>query len=1165
MRRIPMAIRLLGSFCLSWAVSAHAIQPPAADPPGLSDLKAPALRPVGPNLDVTPSLVQGGGDTAIELRAAAFRRQHLGEWELRWDTRGDRPNVVQGSGAPLVPGSGNTLEPARFGVASAAGLDLATVQREARRFVDEQAALLKLDGLDLRPDPERSVGYGNGNPFWSIEFGQYSGGVRVDGAFVYVRVSHGNVIQFGAERVGEVAIDAQPSLTREQAFYLAWRELDFPADTRMSEVIEPGELRLYPVAPAGEAAGVAFGGVRGAGYAHVLAWRYVFRVAGNPATWEVLFDAHANRVVDVRDLNDYIDASVTGGIYPTTNSDTEIVVPFPFVAVTNNGAKVTDTLGIYDYSGGSASTSLNGQYFRMSDACGSISLTNASGGDLAFGAGSGTDCATPPGNTAGAGNTHASRSGFYHLTRINEKARGILTSNSWLRTKVTANMNINQVCNAYWDGGALNFFKSGSGCSNTGEIAAVFLHEWGHGLDQNTGGAASEMGSGEAVGDTFAFLETRDSCIGANFTPGRVCHNCTTCTGVRDVRDFGRDGSRPIARPSNVEVAGGIRCTDYVGLGGVSCPYTANNGQIYRGPMGYEGHCESLIASSANWDLKSALVERFGDDGWDRMDDIWYGSLTPSKSAYRLASGGTCNPNAQVDGCAATNWYTVFLAADDDDGNLSNGTPNGCRIFDAFEAHGIACGQRPACTADTDTADFTLALTNDPQSVCASASASWGVAVGAVAGFANPVTLSADGLPAGTSASFSPNPVAPGTASTMTVATTAGTAAGSYTITVSGSANGSAGHAASAHLTVGVAPAAPQPATPADGSTDVALPPTLAWQASASASAYAVEVATDAAFTTIVASQSGIAATSWTVGGLASSTHYYWRVRATGSCGSSASSAVYSFTTRAALYTIGGDVAGLAGGGLALSLNGGAAQAVSANGHFTFDTSLVDGSDYAVTVAAQPAHPNQTCTVANGQGRVAGANVTNVQVTCTTSTYAIGGRVGGLAGGGFALSLNGGTPQPIAANGDFTFATRVADGSDYAVTIAAQPTHPNQACRVGGARGRLDGSDVTSVVVGCTTSTYAVHGTVTGLLGQGLALSLNGGAALPIDADGDFAFPLPLDDGSAYEVAIASMPDDPRQACTVSNGSGRLDGGDAGDVAVTCSDRIFGDGFEAKP
>src|SRR5690606_27998156 len=174
-------------------------------------------------------------------------------------------------------------------------------------------------------------------------------------------------------------------------------------------------------------------------------------------------------------------ATVSGGIYPTTNTDPEIVVPFPYTTVSNNGTKVTDALGIYDYTGGTASTTLNGKYFRMSDTCGSISLSSSSDGNLAFGTSGGTDCATP--GFGGSGNTHASRTGFHHLTRINEKARSILATNSWLQSKVTANMNLNQVCNAYWNGSSLNFFRSSSSCSNTGEIAAVFLHEWGHGLD----------------------------------------------------------------------------------------------------------------------------------------------------------------------------------------------------------------------------------------------------------------------------------------------------------------------------------------------------------------------------------------------------------------------------------------------------------------------------------------------------------------------------------------------------------------------------------------------------------------------------------------------------------------------------------------------------------
>jgi hypothetical protein len=81
------------------------------------------------------------------------------------------------------------------------------------------------------------------------------------------------------------------------------------------------------------------------------------------------------------------------------------------------------------------------------------------------------------------------------------------------------------------------------------------------------------------------------------------------------------------------------------------------------------------------------------------METLWYRSLTAGKSAYRVASGGTgCNTAATTDGCLADNWYSVDLVANDDDGNLANGTPDACRIWAAFNAHGIACGAQPPCS-----------------------------------------------------------------------------------------------------------------------------------------------------------------------------------------------------------------------------------------------------------------------------------------------------------------------------------------------------------------------------------------------------------------------------------------------------------------------------------
>lgn len=83
-------------------------------------------------------------------------------------------------------------------------------------------------------------------------------------------------------------------------------------------------------------------------------------------------------------------------------------------------------------------------------------------------------------------------------------------------------------------------------------------------------------------------------------------------------------------------------------------------------------------------------------------------------------------------------------------------------------------------------------------------------------------------------------------------------------------------------------------------------------------------------------------------------------------------------------YTIGGTVSGLSGPGLVLVDNGQDNLAVSANGAFTFPTPVqADDSAYVVAVFALPSSPLQSCVVSSGSG-VALANVTGVQVTCTT-------------------------------------------------------------------------------------------------------------------------------------------------------------------------------------
>lgn len=163
-------------------------------------------------------------------------------------------------------------------------------------------------------------------------------------------------------------------------------------------------------------------------------------------------------------------------------------------------------------------------------------------------------------------------------------------------------------------------------------------------------------------------------------------------------------------------------------------------------------------------------------------------------------------------------------------------------------------------------------------------------------------------------------------------------------------------------------------------------------------------------------------------------------------------------------YRVGGQVSGLTGTGLVLQNNGGDDLTVSEAGDFAFETELEAGADYAVTVKTQPSVPTQACTLAMGSGTVGTADVTNVQVTCTTTKFTIGGTITGLTGAGLKLKNNGGDELTLTGS-TFTFGTSVDSGASYAVTISAQPS--GQACGVASGTGDVGPANVENVAVTC--------------------------------------------------------------------------------------------------
>ena len=225
-------------------------------------------------------------------------------------------------------------------------------------------------------------------------------------------------------------------------------------------------------------------------------------------------------------------------------------------------------------------------------------------------------------------------------------------------------------------------------------------------------------------------------------------------------------------------------------------------------------------------------------------------------------------------------------------------------------------------------------------------------------------------------------------------------------------------------------------------------------------------------------------------------------------------------------YAVGGSVSGLVGTGLLLENNAGDDLSVTGNGSFAFATPIASGGTFSVSVKAQPASPSQVCTVSQGTGTVAAANITTVAVVCATNSYPVAGTVTGLVGAGLVLQDNLGDTLSITGNGAFTFATPVADGAMYAVSVLTLPSSPTQTCSVTHGAGTIAGAGVSNVSVTCSTNSYTIGGNVIGLLGSGLTLQ-NGGDTLPVTLNGGFVFPTAVASGGSSRSRSPRSPRTP--------------------------------------
>jgi 6-phosphogluconolactonase (cycloisomerase 2 family) len=164
--------------------------------------------------------------------------------------------------------------------------------------------------------------------------------------------------------------------------------------------------------------------------------------------------------------------------------------------------------------------------------------------------------------------------------------------------------------------------------------------------------------------------------------------------------------------------------------------------------------------------------------------------------------------------------------------------------------------------------------------------------------------------------------------------------------------------------------------------------------------------------------------------------------------------------------------------------------------------------------------------------------------------YTVSGTVSGLAAGQqVTLADNGTDTLNVTTGGSFTFQQPVTYSQPYSVTIATQPS--GQTCSVSNGSGSSFAYNISNVKVLCTSTTYQVGGTVSGLAaGASVTLVDNGTDTLALSVDGSFNFTAPLIYHQAYDVTVSTQPT--MQTCAVTMGSGTVTAA-VSTVAVNCA------------
>lgn len=586
----------LGGLISLAALPAGAVQPGGSEP------VADQLQPLGPE-HIYRALSRGDallsertiGRLSAELRE--FGRRTGSRWRAQsWNPVTHTPQLVVGSGLSI----GRVVLGEEAAIAA------------AREFVDRSQELWGLDSSQLEVWKVE-----HGLQKWSVHFRQHLAGLPVLGSKLTVTMTEtGRIAAFGGDLWPELEVRSAPSIQAEEA----------PALVHQL-------LASRGLAPQAVSAGDGFR-FEATGYLPVAAdaARPVHRVMRNyrdPAgAYLVDLDAATGELVQLQNVLRMLDFSgtVTGdiddpgwcsGVFtrPMANMD---------VVVDGVGSDVTGPDGGYlvPFAGSdpeSLFVEMLGAYFDVNNTQGPDSrieayVTPGTAFDIHWDE---TNSRTDE------------RDVFYHGNVMHDLVKSVDPDWDDLDFPLPSNVNIQQMCNAYWDGSSINFYHEDGNCANTGHLGDVIAHEYGHGITDFMYGAMepSRM-MHEANSDVCANLLSGMSVVGQGF----YLDDCI----------------------------GGIRDTD--------------NNEVYPDSLTGEPYHDSTILSGFHWHARENLIDLMGEEaGAYRALQIWH--------IGRILGYPQTQPQ-QV-------WWTFI--ADDDDGNIDNGCPHWAELCAAAQQKGHEC------------------------------------------------------------------------------------------------------------------------------------------------------------------------------------------------------------------------------------------------------------------------------------------------------------------------------------------------------------------------------------------------------------------------------------------------------------------------------------------